>query len=77
MKEWDRLHKEYTTAKKAYDAAERVFLAARADLTRAERDRTTEWRKLVQAAEVLPAEVRKRVAAEQFGTASLPNDDGG
>jgi hypothetical protein len=71
MSESDRLHANYTAAKKAYDAAERAFIMARAAFVQAERARGAEWKRLVEAAEPLPAEVRKRVAAEQFGAPAV------
>ncbi len=62
----DKFAIDYWLAKDAYDAAERALAVARHNLTLAERANKQEWDRLVAAAEALPDEAKKRVAAAQF-----------
>jgi hypothetical protein len=62
----DKFSLDYWLAKDAYDEAERALARARHVLTLAERERKQEWDRLVAAAEALPDDSRRRVAAAQF-----------
>jgi hypothetical protein len=63
---------DYWLAKDAYDAAERALAVARANLNDADRARKAEWDNLVAAAEALPEDSRRKVAAAQF--CGVPRD---
>lgn len=62
----DKFLVDYWLAKDAYDEAERSCASAKGEFAIREQIRKEQWHRLVTAAEALPDESRKKVAAAQF-----------